>query len=322
VVLKFGIIRKSATAAEVLLEGTSNPFVLQSGVTGPVTNISILSKDSPYSLKDVDVTGAAEELLSQILYTGNLPSGTYQFWVKLLSQDETTVLAQDYEENYFGNPGGNLVLMSPGQNATYPEIVEIYTSQPIFQWQSNSLLFEIFLYEEEVHNHGNPQMVINNEVYAQYRIDDPNTSVANLNSSGYVTVAQMGTTPAIYLFQLTYPTAARQLKPDYNYYWLVNVLDGNGNLLMQSEIWRFKYVDPSQRGASVVENQQVLSLLRSLLGDAKFEELFINEGGAFINYNFSGEMYNGERLMDFNDLHQFYLKFLTGQITLVAPTAE
>jgi len=135
-------------------------------------------------------------------------------------------------------------------------------------------------------------------------------------------VAQMGTAPAIYLFQLTYPTAARQLNPNYNYYWLVNALDGNGNLLKQSEIWRFRYIDPSQQGASAVENQQVMSVLRSLLGDAKFEALFINEGSPFKNYSFTGDMFNGEQRMDFNDLHLFYLKFLSGLITLVAPTAE
>ena len=321
--IKFGIMRKTDTQAELLAEGYSDPFDLVAGVTGPINNITILSKGSPFSLKSLDLTGAAEDLLSQAMYTGVLPSGTYQFILQLVNpEDENDVWAQHYQENYFGKPGGNLVLMSPGQNATYPDIREVYTDQPTFQWQSNSLLFELLLYEEQADDGGDPQSVVDNEIYAEFRVDDPNTSVDDLNSSGFINVAQLGTTPAVYLFQLTYPPGARRLQTGLNYYWKVNALDGSGGTITESEIWRFKYVDPSQQDASKIENQQILSLLRVLLGDAKFEELFVDEGGEFVGYVFKGEMFNGDEVMDFNDLHEIYIKFLSGLITLVPPIVE
>jgi hypothetical protein len=321
--IKFGIVRKTSSSAELLAEGFSNSFDLYPGSTPWVNNITILSKGSPYSLKSLDLTGAADDLLSQTMYTGRLPSGSYQFVIQIVNpDDDTEVWAQDVQENYFGNPGGNLVIMSPGQNSTYPDIMEIYTDQPTFQWQSNSLLFEILLFEEQSGDGGDAQSVIDNEVYAEFRIDDSNISVDDLNSGGFVNVAQLGTTPVVYLFQLTYPSGARRLQSGLNYYWKVNALDGNGGTITESEIWRFKYVDPSQQDASKIENQQILSLLRVLLGDAKFEELFINEGGEFVGYVFKGEMFNGDEAMDFNDLHEIYVKFLAGLITLVPPTVE
>ncbi len=321
--IKFAIIRKTATQAEMLAEGYSDPFDLVVGVTGPINNITILSKGSPFSLKSLDLTGAAEDLLSQAMYTGVLPSGTYQFILQIVNpEDENDVWAVDYQENYFGKPGGNLVLMSPGQNSTYPDIREVYTDQPTFQWQSNALLFELLLFEEQADDLGDPQAVIDNEVYAEFRVDDPNTSVDDLNSSGYVNVAQLGTAPAVYLFQLTYPSGARRLQTGMNYYWKVNALDGSGGTITESEIWRFKYVDPSQQDATKIENEQILSLLRVLLGDAKFDELFVNEGGEFVGFVFSGEMFNGDEVMDFNDLHEIYIKFLSGQITLIPPAIE
>jgi hypothetical protein len=322
-IIKFAVIRKTATEAELLAEGFSNPFDLLPGTTGPVTNITILSKGSQFSLNSLDLTGAADDLISQTMYMGRLPSGSYQFILQLVNpNDDTDVLAEDVQENYFGNPGGNLVLMSPGQNSTYPDIMEIYTDQPTFQWQSNSLLFETLLFEEQADDGGDPQSVVDNEVYAEFRVDDSNISVDDLNSGGFVNVAQLGTTPAVYLFQLTYPSGARRLQSGLNYYWKVNALDGNGGTITESEIWRFKFVDPSQQDASKIENQQILSLLRVLLGDAKFEELFISEGGEFVGYVFKGEMFNGDEAMDFNDLHEIYIKFLAGQISLVPPTVE
>jgi len=321
--IKFGIMRKTSTEAELLAEGFSEPFELVPGITGPITNITILSKGNIFSLKSLDLTGAAEDLLSQAMYTGVLPSGTYQFLLQLVNpDDENDVWAQHYQENYFGKPGGNLVLMSPGQNATYPDVMEVYMDQPTFQWQSNALLFELLLFEEQADDQGDPQAVIDNEVYAEFRVDDPYTTVDDVNSSGFVNVAQLGTTPAVYLFQLTYPSGSRRLQTGMNYYWKVNALDGNGGIITESEIWRFKYIDPSQQDASIIENQQILSLLRVLLGDNKFEELFINEGGEFVGYVFSGEMFNGDEVMDFNDLHEIYIKFLTGQITLIPPIIQ
>ncbi|MBC8181916.1 hypothetical protein H8E88_12420 [candidate division KSB1 bacterium] len=306
-VIKFSI-RYNGSA---LANGDSNPFDLDPGIT-TVTNITILSKGNKFSLNSLDLTGEGEDLLSQAMYTGVMPPGNYEFELKLVNADDKNEeLASGSDQKYFVKSGGNLVLMSPGQNATYPDIREVYTDQPTFQWQSNSSLFELFLFEEQADDGGDAQAVIDNEIYAEFRDDNPNINKVTL-----------GETPAVYLFQLTYPPGARRLQTGLNYYWKVNALDGSGGTITESEIWRFKYVDPSQQDASKIENQQILSLLRVLLGDAKFEELFVDEGGEFVGYVFKGEMFNGDEVMDFNDLHEIYIKFLSGLITLVPPIVE
>jgi len=317
--LKFGINRGS----EPLIEGTSKPFDI--GATPIVLdNLSLLSEGNQYSLQNVDVTGGAEDLLSQVMYRGELPPGNYQFWVKILYPDDTPIPNVDDEKSiYIGNPEGNLVLMSPGQRADYQDIVDVYTNRPVFQWQSNSLFFKFALYEEQEHNQGNPQSVINNEVHFEQEVfnSDPNFGATELSEMyNFINVIKLGTAPALYLFQLIYPSEAKDMKPGFNYYWKIDALDGNGNMLKESEIWRFKYADPST-GTSDVENKQVVSLLRSIIGGALFDKLFMGENSEFEGFTFTGEMYNNGEKIDINALHQFFAKFLTGKIELVgAPT--
>ena len=319
--LKFGINRGS----EPLIEGTSKSF--QIGAAPIILdNLSLLSDGNQYSLQNVDVTGAAEDLLSLVMYRGELPPGNYQFWVKILYPDDDTPIPNidDEKSIYIGNPEGNLVLMSPGQRADYPDIVSVYTDRPVFQWQSNSLFFKFALFEEQEHNQGNPQSVINNEVHFEQEVfnSDPNFGAVELTGMyNFINVIKLGTSPAFYLFQFIYPSGAKDMKSGFNYYWKIDALDGNGNELKESEIWRFKYVDPST-GTFNVEKQQVVSLLRSIIGDALFNKLFMGANSEFEGFSFTGEMYiNGEKI-DFNDLHQFFTKFLTGKIELVGAPAN
>ena len=319
--LQFGINRGS----EPLIEGTSKSF--QIGAAPIILdNLSLLSDGNQYSLQNVDVTGAAEDLLSLVMYRGELPPGNYQFWVKILYPDDDTPIPNidDEKSIYIGNPEGNLVLMSPGQRADYPDIVSVYTDRPVFQWQSNSLFFKFALFEEQEHNQGNPQSVINNEVHFEQEVfnSDPNFGAVELTGMyNFINVIKLGTSPAFYLFQFIYPSGAKDMKSGFNYYWKIDALDGNGNELKESEIWRFKYVDPST-GTFNVEKQQVVSLLRSIIGDALFNKLFMGANSEFEGFSFTGEMYiNGEKI-DFNDLHQFFTKFLTGKIELVGAPAN
>ena len=128
-------------------------------------------------------------------------------------------------------------------------------------------------------------------------------------------MVELGTAPALFLFQMTYSSSAMELKPNFNYYWKVEALDGSGAISTESEIWRFKYADPAG-GVSNVDHQQIVTILQTLLGDTKYEELFVNEGGAFKGFTYGGEMYLNGNVIEFNKLHEIFVNFLAGKIEI------
>ncbi len=323
---RFGIRRiLENNTIEVLTEGSSLPFQLNPGTTGPITNISILSDDNPYYLQNVDITGAAEDLLSQILYTGKLPAGTYEFWVQVVDGiDGSQVWATDTVLIYIGTPAGNLALLYPGKSIENPDIQAIYTWPPMFEWQSNSLYVSITVGIMDGDQGIPPQNLdeLTNKV---------TLSSEFLMNNGFLARVELGAGGAssMYLFTLNLPDLyiGEMLSLLENYqapviYWQVKAINESGSeILGESEIWRFKYINIAS-GLSEGENQQVISLLRNLLGEDRFNEIFEDEN-KLRGFSFTGRMFdkNGSPI-DFSDLHEIYVKFLSGQVQLTEIIGE
>jgi len=85
-------------------------------------------------VKDQLDFGELEDLFSVIVQTGRLPDGVYSFRLTVFSDDDTPLATEEQVINV--TPSMTLQLTSPG--GTFEELVqnEIYTTYPVFQWES------------------------------------------------------------------------------------------------------------------------------------------------------------------------------------------
>ena len=76
----------------------------------------------------------AEEMMSSIIQTGQLPDGVYTFRVTATSENGQQIVEEDILN--ISNPN-LLELVSPGGILADTLINEVYTSYPVFQWESD-----------------------------------------------------------------------------------------------------------------------------------------------------------------------------------------
>ena len=276
--LKFGISR----GEQELFTGTSGSITVPKMVNSTpgrkyLTNQTLLSNDSEYSLKGIDISDATEELKDQVLATGKLPSGVYKFFVEVLDFDSDN--SYDIAEEFIQIGAPTILdLISPGTAADQPEVQEIFTSLPFFLWESNAPKFEITVCEKMEMN-SDPVDVMRNEPRLQ-------TIVENQT-----------------FFQ--YPADAWELNEGRTYYWQVVALlpSSSGEIRLESEILGFK-IGSSSSGSSSIEHQQLLNNLQLILNSQLFDQFF-GEGGPLYGFTFTGVvMLNGEpvKIQDLNDL--------------------
>jgi hypothetical protein len=224
--------------------------------------VSIPGSTDMIRLGDLDVT-AAEDLESQILSTGKLPSGVYNFimtGIEILpgggeggkSEPDPTPINNILT---ITNPT-TLELLFPGRSVAITDIEEIATTFPYFQWQSDV----------------NPTAAdYNLSVYEKFAedetVDDVLSHPPMLQIEGYgVNFFQypVQTDPPLLSGQVVGPV--RLLENGKIYYWLVEsvVLTGTGDyVIFKSDIFRFKVSDLA---GQVNYAPQILSLLEQILG--------------------------------------------------------
>ncbi len=285
VIMHFGINKGS----DILIDGTSKPFEMAPNEIIHLTNQNIFTSGQKYSLQNVDIGGAAEELKNAILSSGKLPSGNYKFFVEIYDENNNQEFLDEASKEIFITDPTILDLNSPGQPAEDYDLMEVYTTYPFFQWQSNANEFEITVCEKLPTN-SSPSDVMNNE-------------------------PRLKQTTNTTFFQ--YPSAgAWPLEEGKTYYWQViaSIQSSSGPIKLESEIWGFK-VGNISGGTFSVENEQMLSMLKTLFPDGGIEALF-EKGGSLEGFTFTGVMMNNGKTLSMDDLNAFFQKVMNKEITI------
>ncbi len=227
--------------------------------------------------------GEMEEMFNAIVQTGRLPDGIYTFRIIITTEDGQQIIEEDILN--ISNPSMHQ-LITPGGSLADTSINEVYTSFPIFQWESDPCNIasdcEYFIRVAEY----NPQ--------EHSSIDQAIESVTRLplnQSQGYESVGFGVTT-----FQ--YPTDAGDLEPGKVYVWQVkkDLITTSGIEELLSNILVFKIKDFSPPQSQEVQNNisPTDMVLRDLIGDNMSDQIFGSGGdaeGAVANGNIT---LNGE----------------------------
>ena len=239
------------------------------------------NQGNPVSLR-MDITeqlemDQAEEMFSAIVQTGQLPDGIYTFRVTAVSENGERVTAEDILN--ISNPA-TLQLVSPGGILADTTLNEIYTTFPVFQWESDpcniNVGCEYFIRVAE----------FNSQEHSS--VDQAVESVTRLpldQSMGFEPVGFGVTT-----FQ--YPTDAGDLEAGKVYVWQIrkDLVTTAGTEQLLSDIRAFKVKDftTTEGGTSTEDTSPAGIALRTLIGDEMAEQIFGSGGeaeGAFATGN-------------------------------------
>ena len=245
-------------STDVLFDTEGNPVELNLDIT-----------------EQMDLT-EAEQMMSVIVQTGQLPNGIYTFRVIATVENGEQIVREDILN--ISNPE-LLQLVSPGGILADTTINEVYTSYPVFQWESDPC------------NYINPSTGESGCQYfirvAEFRsdehasIDQAIESVTRLpldQSLGFVQVGFGITT-----FQ--YPTDGGDLEPGKVYVWQIrkDITTTVGTEQLLSDIMAFKIKDftsTENDGKDLDDTSPIGIVLRSLMGDDLADRIFGSGGQA------------------------------------------
>jgi len=245
-------------STDALFDNSGNPVELRLDIT-----------------KQMDFT-AAEEMMSSIIQTGQLPNGIYTFRVTATAENGQQIIRQDILN--ISNPD-LLELVSPGGILADTIINEVYTSYPVFQWESDPC------------NYTNLMTDISGCAYyirvSEFKTDEHSSidqaieSVTRLPLDQNLGFYEIGF--GINTFQ--YPTDAGDLQPGRVYVWQIrkDIVTTSGTEQLLSNIMAFKVKDFSanQNDSAGPENSSpVAILLRNLIGDDLTNSIFGPDGDA------------------------------------------
>jgi len=220
----------------------------------------------------------AEEMMSAIIQTGQLPNGIYTFRVAATSSNGQQIIREDILNIY--NPDV-LQLISPGGILADTSLNEIYSSYPVLQWES-----DICNYVDPSTGESGCEYFIR---VAEFRPEEHSSIDQAIESVTRLPLDQtLGFEPVgfgVTLFQ--YPTDAGDLEPGKVYVWQIrkDIMTTSGMEQLLSDVLSFKVRDfssPSSGDGSNVEDFSPSGrILRSLIGDELAEQIFGPEGQAF-----------------------------------------
>lgn len=234
----------------------------------------------------------AEQMMSAIVQTGQLPNGIYTFRVTATAANGEQISREDILN--ISNPT-LLQLISPGGILADTTINEVYTSYPVFQWESDPC------------NYVDPSSGESGCEYfvrvAEFRSDEHSSvdqaieSVTRLpldQSLGFQRIGYGFTT-----FQ--YPTDGGDLEPGKVYVWQIrkDLVTTSGTEEILSDIMAFKVKDftSTDDGNSGGEDTSPeLMLLRTIIGDDLANRMF-GMGGQVSGMTPNGNItLNGENI--------------------------
>jgi len=252
-----GAIRDAVIRFDFNLDGKSiayaqtKPFVLpEAPGSWPFSNKDLSQgyfiKDEKIEIAESGVSEVADNIKSEIFASSQLPVGSYVLVSRISFTDVNNTPGESVDTQVFtiSNPS-MLNLVSPGVVLNSGFKYEVYTDQPLFQWNGNSGEYEVVVFKKESEFNSAEDILNSEEIWNSGRISS---------------------------LSVQYPTAsAYPLEFGQTYVWLVKsfIKTSAGENAVNSELWEFTLQDPSKAAQTEqgVAKQELESLLRQLMGD-------------------------------------------------------
>ena len=285
-----------------------------------ITNQDLTSATSIFRFKTYDWNqDLATDLMNDILATSQLPADVYTLTITIHSAENDSLLADTDIVLDITNPS-IVDLISPGDQAgAGQELPTIFTTLPQFQWESDIDYFRLVVAElmpsagEEI----DPESVLHDQV----RLDtyvyvvqgtedvptnvDPSTAIAFSNSFQYPASAEL------------------PLEFGRTYFWRVTgiVRSSRGEDYIPSEIWGFTVADLTG-GGRTAEQEEILTHLRTILGDDVVDEL-LSSPEALAGFDPTGILIGSDgQQITLDDLRELANEFTTGVYEEIGHTVE
>ncbi len=280
--------------------GQTAPFTLEAGELRRLDNQDLVREGEQYSFVDYDWNRQlATELENYLFAHGKLRPDLYTLVIEVYDAG-SSVLEDDTSLSLDVTNPSTLDLVGPGARVEGEELPLVYTTWPVFLWESDIDLFHLVVAEKPVDVHvpvdASPEQILENQVRLS-------TFLRVHRGPGVPPTAGPDTLILPSTFFQYPPSGVLPLQEGRTYFWrLTGIVPTSGTTVqMESEIWGFTVANLSS-GATSPEHLQLLVQLRSLLGDEAVEALFA-AGGPLHGCTFSGLMQDGEgRVMSMAEL--------------------
>lgn len=263
--------------SDPLSSGRSGVFTLTPNQHLRLTNQNLFSSLDPYRLIEYSLHGAGQDLLDDVLTTGQLPSGTYTFAVEIIETESGLRFpANDDIDIVVTNPN-TLDLIYPGDavQSGAADCLEVFSNLPQFRWESDFSRFRVII--AEARPGGDPEDALTQdprfERIFEVGINIPSTSFQYPSSGELLT-----------------------LRPGGTYYWRVVGLveTSSGEVEIPSEIYCFRIADVNQLGTTNQEIELIVPRILRSLG-INVDQLF-GPGGELRGYKANGISFDGKQM--------------------------
>ncbi len=253
-----------------LANGATKPFTVNAYEIRRLTNQNLFNEAKEFKLENYSIQRAGDELKNRILSTGKLPSDTYYFHFALYQEDGSGAPSTAEISIRVDNPS-TLDLISPGARAGDSDPLPVFTTLPLFRWDSNLDKFRLRIAEKlpEVHQTAGPEEIINDRVRF-----DRTFQLDRENPTGYSSEGLEKIAATAYQYP---PAGVWTLERGKTYYWQVTGLasSSGGEIEMPGEIWNFAITEPTA-GSNAMQ-ALLLSQLQTMLGE-RLSVLFSSSG--------------------------------------------
>jgi hypothetical protein len=247
------------------------------------TGYNIPSTQEPIKLDKGNIKTPTEDFENELAQSGKLPKGNYRFIVKFVYSITNVEIAAPERVIYIHNPT-YINPITPGTPSGSDLIELVYTPFPTFQFESDF---------NPVYAIGEPFRVqIFKKLEQHGSIDEVLTSTPHFDAYVAETV-------------FPYPAAATLPLDPGIYVWRVqlNLTTSSGTEIIESPVSVFRVEDPSKIGSSEGVMDEILRILKDLLG-----ERGVAIAQSLNDYNLIAIRVNGETITtrQFYDLLEGY----------------
>lgn len=205
-----------------------------------------IDADTKLEIAESGVSDIADNLKNEIFASNQLPVGSYVLESRISFNDLVGTPGEVVDKQIFTISNPTMInLVAPGVELNSGYVYDIYSSQPMFQWNGNSGEYEVVVFKKE---------------------SEFNSVEDILNSEEIWHSPKISTLSVQYPSNSTYP-----LEYDQSYVWLVKsfIKTSSGENAINSEIWEFTLKDPAKAAQTEegLAKQELETLLRQLLGD-------------------------------------------------------
>lgn len=291
---------------------------LATGITGEfsiaaynfklITNQNLFNEAKDFKLENYSIQRAGDELKNRILSTGKLPSDTYHFTFTLTPKDGLSAPSTAEISIRVDNPS-TLDLIAPGARAGAGQPLPIFTTLPLFRWDSNLEKFRLRIAEKmaAVHQTSGPEEIINDRVRFDRTFQLDRENPIGYSGEGLEKIA---TTSYQYP-----PSGVWTLESGKTYYWQIIGLasSSGGEIEMPGEIWNFTIVEPT--AGSDAMQVLLLGQLQILLGE-RFAGL-LAASGPLTGFTPTGVFTVNGRTQTLDQLLALITKFNSGEYVVI-----